>query len=196
MSADVPYFPPPSAGGPAPGGPSRIGYWVGGAIAVLGIVAAVLWVVLGIRSISDQVDDFQRVPLGGTGEVSFSEPGGYVVYYEGDEDPPPSFDGDIDPLDGGRSEAMAPYSSDLTYNMGGHSGVAVGTIEILEPGRFRFDTRTRSDAGGQLAVGRTLGRKLVTTVVGGLGLGFGSCFIGATILIVTAVRRYSARRRR
>jgi hypothetical protein len=173
-----------------------MGYWLGGAIVLLGIVAAVLWIVLGVRSLSDQVDDFQRVPLGGTGEVSFSEPGGYVVYYEGEVDPPPSFDGDLDPLDGGRSEPMASYNSDLTYDMGGRSGVAVRTVEIVEPGRFRFETRARSGAAGQLAVGRTLGRKLVFTVVGGLAVGFGSCLIGLLTVIVTIVRRWSARKRR
>jgi hypothetical protein len=169
---------------------------LGGGIVVVGIVAAVLWFALGIAGLSDDVDGFQRVPLGGTGEVSFSESGGYVIYYEGSEDPSPPFDADLEPLDGGEAGPIGSYGTDLTYDFGGRSGTAVGTIEIVRPGRFRLDTTTPSDAGGELAVGRTLGRRLVTSVVGGLALGFGSCFIGATILIVTAVRRYNARKRR
>jgi len=195
MSQNMPYTSPPASGGSASGGPSRIWYWLGGAIIVAGIVGAVAWVVLGIGALSDEIDRFQRVPFGGSGEISFSEPGSYVIYYEDGLDVFPGFRADIEPLDGGAAEDPRDYTSDLTYNLGGHSGQAVGTIRILEPGRFRFNTTTTSEAGGQLAVGPSIGRRLVFTVVGALGLAFGSAILGVTILIVTAVKRHRARRR-
>jgi hypothetical protein len=63
--------------------PARFWYWVAGAA----VVAAVLWLALslflGVRSLSRQVEGFQRVPIPGQAEVSFAEPGGYTVYFEG-----------------------------------------------------------------------------------------------------------------
>lgn len=161
---------------------------------VAGVLAAILWVVVGIGSLSDEIDGFQRVPLGRSGEVSFSEPGGYVIYYEGDAFP--GFNADVEPLDGGRAEAPVEYGGDLTYDMGGRSGRAVGTIRILQPGRFTFDTTSTPDAGGRLAVGPTIARRLVLVVVGALALAFGGGIIGATTLIVTALKRYGVRSRR
>jgi hypothetical protein len=63
--------------------PARFWYWVAGAA----VAAAVLWLALslflGFRSLSRQVEGFQRVPIPGQAEVSFVEPGGYTVYFEG-----------------------------------------------------------------------------------------------------------------
>ncbi len=53
-----------TAGGITSGGPTRTRYWVGGGIMVAGVLAAILWVVVGIGSLSDEIDGFQRVPLG------------------------------------------------------------------------------------------------------------------------------------
>ena len=175
-------------------GPSRIWYWVGGGIIGGGILAAVLVAVLGLRAFSDEIDAFQRVPFSRGGEVSLSEPGGYVVYFEGEQPPSSGFDIDIEPLDGGEVEAPAPYGSDLTYDVGGRSGTAVATVRVLRPGRFRIDSATASDGAGQLAVGPSLSRRLLFSVLGSLALVFGSLLVGATILIVTAVKRSSARR--
>ena len=56
--------------------PARFWYWVAGAA----VVAAVLWLALslflGFRSLSRQVEGFQRVPIPGQAELSFAEPGG------------------------------------------------------------------------------------------------------------------------
>lgn len=173
-------------------GPSRIWYWVGGGIIAGGLLAAALLVVLGMGALSDEIDGFQRVPFGGSGEVSLSE-GGYVLYHEGLQ-APSSVDADVEPLDGGEAEAPAPYGSGLTYDLGGRSGTAVGTIRVLRPGRFRIDTTTTSDADGQLAVGTSVARRILFLVLGCLALFFGSIVVGATTLIVTAVKRQRARR--
>jgi hypothetical protein len=59
------------------GGVDRLSCWVT-------VVAAVLWLAfslfLGFRSLSRQVEGFQRVPIPGQAEVSFAEPRGYTVY--------------------------------------------------------------------------------------------------------------------
>ena len=190
MNENIPNMSTPGTGGIAPGRPSRIWYWLGSGIIVAGMIAAALWIVVGMGGLSNEIDSFQRVPVGGSGEVLFSTPGSYVIYYEGGQGVSPGFQAAVEPLDGGRAEAPADYNGDLNYDLGGHAGHAVGTIRILEPGRFKLDTTTTSDDdGGQLALGPPIGRELVSLVVGALALGFGSCIVGATTLIVTAVKR-------
>src|SRR5215475_10133472 len=58
--------------------PGRV--WYLAALAVL--LAGVAWMVLGLISVSHQVDSFPRVPLPAGGTVVLDHSGGYVVYYE------------------------------------------------------------------------------------------------------------------
>lgn len=177
-------------------GPSKKGYWVGAAIVVVAGIAAIVWFATGFKSFSDTIDNFQRVPVNGEGEVTFDDTGGYVLYYEG----PGASDGDIPtgqaqltPVAGGESLDLDDYDSELTYEIGGHSGVAVLTVDIEEPGTYLLESE--SDGDGELAVGRSVGTKLVTSIVGGLVLGGLGVVVGAVIIIVTAVRRRGARPR-
>jgi hypothetical protein len=63
--------------------PARLWYWVAGAAVVAAVVWLALGLFLGFRSLSRQVEGFQRVPIPGQAEVSLTEPGGYTVYFEG-----------------------------------------------------------------------------------------------------------------
>jgi len=195
--AESPPIPPTTGGAATPQAPTRAGYWLGAGIVTAGVLAAVVWAVLGIASFSREVDQFQRVPLGETGQVSFSAPGGYVIYYEGGPGSPggvPDFNVSIRPLDGGEAGDLANYGGSLTYNLGGHAGSAAGTFQVRKPGRFTFQTTTSSQATGRLAVGRTIGRKLVGVVAGALALGFAGLLVGGAVVIVTAVKRRRVRR--
>ncbi len=72
-------------------GPSKKGYWIGGAIIVVAGIIAIAWFGLGFSRFSDKVEAFQRVPANGSGEVTLDEAGGYVIYFEG----PGASDGDV-----------------------------------------------------------------------------------------------------
>src|SRR5580700_378610 len=62
-------------------GPSRRWYLVAGCL--LAVAAACLAVaVIGIVSWDRQIQGFQRVPVPGRGEVTFTQPGDYVLYVE------------------------------------------------------------------------------------------------------------------
>ena len=61
---------------------SRVGYLTGGGLIAVGVVGAVLWFVLSLVNLSNEVDDFQRVPVPGEGTVQL-EARKYVIYYEG-----------------------------------------------------------------------------------------------------------------
>ena len=196
MADNPPLATPPQGGADAPAAPTRAGYWLGAGIMAVGVVAAALWAVLGIASFSHEIDGFQRVPLGQSGQLSLSKPGGYVIYYEGgrgSQGAVPDFNVSIRPVDGGAAGDLADYRGSLTYDLGGHSGSAAGTFQVRTPGRFTFQTTTSSQATGQLAVGRTIGRKLVGVVLGALALGLAGLLVGGTIVIVTAVKRRKAR---
>jgi hypothetical protein len=62
--------------------PSTAGYWVAAVVAVLGLTAAFLWGAVGISSIQDRVDGFDRLAVPGATTVSVTDPGTMVVYHE------------------------------------------------------------------------------------------------------------------
>jgi hypothetical protein len=62
--------------------PSTVGYWVAAVVAVLGLTAAFLWGAVGISSIQDRVDGFDRLAVPGATTVSVTDPGTMVVYHE------------------------------------------------------------------------------------------------------------------
>ncbi len=177
-------------------GPSKKGYWVGGAIIVLAGIGAIVWFAVGLMSFSDKIEDFQRVPVNGEGEVTLDEAGGYVIYYEGpgaSDGDTPSGQAELTPASGGESVALDDYDESLTYDIGDHSGVAVLTADIERPGSYVL--ASESEGSGELAIGRSVAGTLVVTVVGAMALGGLGLVAGVVILIVTAVRRKGGRPR-
>jgi hypothetical protein len=185
-------------------GPSRIGYWVGGALVAVGVGVAALLVVTGVVGFVNRIDDFQRVPLGRQGTVVFEGTGGYTLYYEqrfSSEGRIPDFDVALVPEDGEDPVPMSEYGSDVTYDVGGHHGRALYSFRISDPGRYVLrvgspDGRERAATGEGVAVGRGLGRGLVFRIVTALLVGFLGLAGGAVLIIVTAVKRHAARTRR
>lgn len=173
--------------------PSVAGYWIGGAIIVVGIVGAIVWFVLGFVGISNVVDDFERVPADGGGTISLDGDRNYVIYVEEDDvfgsgvrvrlSDPDGNDVDID-----------TYATELTYDSDGRSGRAVFTFRSGEPGDYTLTAEGPRDV--ELAVGSSVAGDLVRTiaipfVLGGLGL-----LVGVLLLVVTLVRRSGAKKRR
>ncbi len=178
------------------GGPSRKGYWIGAAVIVGGVVGAVIWFTLGFTGFSRTIDDFQRVPVNGEGEVTFDGTGGYVLYYEAPgagDDVVPAGQVQLTPVGGGESPDLESYDSELSYDLDGRSGAAVLTVDIENPGTYLLESEFEGE--GELAVGRSVGRRLVTAILGGFVIGGLGTVVGAIVLIVTAVRRRGARSR-
>ena len=57
-------------------------YWVAAIVAVLGLIAALLWGAVGISNTQDRVDGFDRLAVPGATTVSVTDPGTMVVYHE------------------------------------------------------------------------------------------------------------------
>jgi Protein of unknown function (DUF2510) len=180
--------------------PARFWYWVAGALAVAAVLWFALGLFLGFRSVNRQVEGFQRVPIPGQAEVSFDEPGGYTLYYEGlgasDEQATiPSFNVSLVPVGGGQEVSIRDYGGSATYDFAGHSGRALGTFRIEELGRFQLQTEGEPrGAEANVAVGPSVGpailRTVILTIAGTLIL----LLAGAVLAVVVAVRRNRARR--
>jgi hypothetical protein len=168
---------------------------VAGAVGLIGVIATVAWIAGGIRGIDREVDDFQRVDVGDEAPITIDEPGGYTVYYEGPyaDVEAPDVRVTIEGPGVGRG-SLGDYDGELTYAFGDREGRAILTVRIDEPGTFLLGS-TAEDEEGQIAVGRSIGPRLVRTILGGVLLGLYTLGGTTGIVLLTALRRRDARRR-
>lgn len=175
---------------------TKRGYWLGALLIVTGVVGALAFGVLSFAAMERQVDAFQRVPVPGQGTVRLDDRK-YVVYVE-------AADGDerlgafelfvLDP----RTNQPLPvgdYSSKVTYTVGGHAGRARATVTPPSPGRYDVRVAAAGDPASAVAFGPSIGGRIVTMVVGTLLIGGLLGGGGLALLITTAVRRSTAKRR-
>jgi hypothetical protein len=169
---------------------SKSGYWIGGVLVFLGVAAAILWGVLGFRGVVNTVDDFQRVEIPGSGKVRL-EARKYIVYVEGpgaDENVP----GVRVQITDERTErplTLSSYSGSLVYSFN-QDGSAQATVTAPRAGDYRVLTAgTDPGDGFSIALGESIGGKIVKAVVGALLVGVILGGSGIALLIVTAVRR-------
>ncbi|MGH9210018.1 MAG: hypothetical protein ACRD2C_04980 [Acidimicrobiales bacterium] len=190
------YMPPPPGAVREPVRPS--GWWFGaaGAVAVVGIVAAVVIFVRTFVGWVDRINDFERVTVPGEGAVTLDGTGGFSIYHEypGAEDDffaPDVFDVTVTAPDGS-DVALRDYSSDVTYSSERHEGVGLFTFTADEPGDYVLSADGENST---LAVGRGIGRGLVSGIVWGVAVGLIGVVGGIVIAIVVAVTRSRNRRR-
>lgn len=180
--------------------PSRVWYWVGGALAFAGLTVAAVWIGLAIKGVVDRTDELQRVPLPGEGRVAFEKAGDFTLYVEA---PGVSDDGAnvprgevvMEPVGGGQPVEFSDYDADFSYDWGGHEGRAVSTFEITEPGIYRVRTATESGLPeGDVALGESLVGDLPRNIVFALVVAFLALVGAAVIITLTGVRRHRARK--
>jgi hypothetical protein len=177
--------------------PRRVWYLVP-LVALLGGVA---WVVLGLTSLSSEINSFQRTPVPGAGTVSLSHSGGYVIYYEGPGAKSgllPSINIRVIPASAGAAvKSLDVYSGGLTYSVGSHEGKAISTLQISHPGRFRVVTTgvSGAPAGSDLAFGGSFAGGILAGAVGGVLLilaGLAGLIVLFVIRVVKTNRARSA----
>ena len=195
--------------------PSRRWYLLAGSL--LAVAAACLAIaVMGIFSWDRQIQDFQRVPVPGRGEVTFTQPGNYVLYVEmrgtccswafGGQGGSWAAGAQARPLAGwsmrlamgqigGQEIPVSDWHGTLeSYGVSGHQGLTGMTVTITHPGTYLIEaSNVQPAAVTDLAVGRSILRAtllpLVPIVAGLVALG------GAVLVFVlTAARRRRARR--
>lgn len=175
---------------------SPAGYWIGGGLIVAAVAGAILWGVLSFVAIGDTLDDFLRVPAPGSQEVQL-EPRKYIVYFEGPgagEDYTPPIEVSVRDARNEQPVGLSGYGAELTYSIGGHSGTAQATVTPPRAGRYIVSAATTQEpsAGLEVALGESIGGKIVRAILGAFAIG-GLLLVAGIILIVMTVAK---RRRR
>jgi hypothetical protein len=173
---------------------SRAGYWIGGGLIAAGVVGAVLWFVLSLVNLNNEVDDFQRVPVPGEGTVQL-EARKYVIYFEGPnaDEAVPRFEIAITETDTERALAIDTYGGSLTYSFG-REGSAQATITPPRAGSYAVRTSGADGTpGAQVAFGRSIAGSILRSILGVFAIGGVVSGAGVVLLVVTIVRRRRAR---
>jgi hypothetical protein len=195
---------PQTGAGRGPLRPSRYWYLLAGGL-LAAAVACLTVAVIGMFSWDRQIQDFQRVRVPGNGEVTLTQPGGYVLYVEtrgaccswtvGNQGPPWSMRIAMGPVKGGQEAPISNWTgTPVAYDVGGHQGVTAMSFTITQPGTYLIETSDVHPASvTDLAVGRNiLGATLLPLAMLLAGLAF---LLGAVVsAIIIAVRRRRARR--
>lgn len=175
-----------------------VGYWITALLAVIG-VAGVIAAVAGFSSFGNRISSFQRVPVASRQTVTFTRPGGYLIYLEG-----PGFSGlsttgpiSVSIRDASSGQPVQIETSGFAsekYSAGGHSGQSGGAFTIITPGRYVVTAGTpRNPAMTDVALGPGIGAALVLPI---LAIVFAPLFLISAVLtgaLTALVRRRRAR---
>ena len=191
-------YPQPGIYAPSPSPkirPGRIWYLV----ALVIFVGATAWLIYGFVSLVGTVNDLQRVPLPAGGTVSLGHSGGYTVYFEGpgaQSGGIPSFDVNVVPVSpGARVSSLTSYESNVTYNVGSHSGRAVLTLDITSPGTFRITATGPQIPGAGLAVGDSIASEIVGILLPAVPLMILAVLGAVLVLVLRIIRKHALRLR-
>jgi hypothetical protein len=176
--------------------PGRVWYLL--ALALL--LGGAAWLVVGLVSVTSQINSFQRVALPAShGVISLSHAGSYVAYYEAPgvaSGRLPSFNVRIDPGSAGTSvRSLASYRASVSYDIGSRQGRAVLALQVASPGRYLViaPTAPAVPGGSYLAFGPSIAGRIVRTLVVGVPL----MLVGlAGLIVLFVVRRVRISRRR
>jgi hypothetical protein len=177
--------------------PSMWGFWVAGAVAVLGLVGAAVWALTAAVSSAAGIEDLERTALPGTVTVRVDEPRTLLVYVEGE--PVPTLR-QLAPRVTGADGELVPvrrYLLDLRYDspeVPGTTGTAVAAFDARSPGAYQVESPYLPPTAARLAVGEDVGRTFVQTLVGPAALVAGSLLLAVAMAVVAAVRINAAYR--
>ena len=183
--------------------PSRRWYWIAGGL-VAGAVICIALAVAGFFSVNQQIADFQRVPVPGQADVTFTASGVYVIYIEkpgqccsfgfstGNSGPFSSWSIDLalQPADGGPQVSVSTWQGiTQSYSIAGHQGQTAVYFTIDRPGRYLLATGNATpDSITDVAVGRGIGRGILVPFIL-IAVGSLAALAGLVTGVVTVSRR-------
>ena len=198
--------PPTGAASVGPGGsarhqPSSAGYWIGGVIGIVGVVASVIWFGASIGSYIGGVDSYPRVSVPGRETVHLAA-GNFKIFVEY---PGANLDssgvndvGSVAITDD--AEHRVPVSNAViqeTYSWNGHEGRAIGSFTAPHAGSYTVSTTSASGTTSivdGIAIGKGIGTSMVGSLLGSMALGAVAVLVSLAFIITTAVRRGRWRR--
>lgn len=183
--------------------PSRKWYAVALAVALAGAAASAILVVTQLSGLTDRL---HQVVVPGERELTLDEPGRYTVFHEAQSIVEgqvfntadlPGLQFIVLHVDADTVLDISPPTGQVTYAVGGRSGVSVGSFEAPAAGRYVVAGRYPDGIDGPrgvLAVGMGVGSAIASLVLSALAVGFGSFIIAAVIAWRTWRKRRAARR--
>jgi hypothetical protein len=178
--------------------PSSLGYWIGGALIAAACIGAAIWAVLAFVGYTNQVNSFQRMTVPGTATVHLTQPATRVLYYES-QGPAPSLAQLGVHVTGpaGGAVTVTPYSGDLRYDVPPVNptrvGKAIASFDATTPGNYTISGSKATRTGGMIAIGSDLLWDAAPHIIGIIAVFLVGVGAGLTLIIITAVRRSSAR---
>jgi hypothetical protein len=178
--------------------PSSLGYWIGGALIAAGCIGAALWAVFAFVAYTNQVNGFQRMTVPGTATVQVAQATTRVLYYES-RGPAPSLGQLGIHVTGpaGTPVTVTPYPGDLRYDVPPlnptRTGKAVASFDATTPGNYTISARSATGGAGTIAIGGDLLWDAAPHIAGIIAVFLVGVGAGLTLIIVTGVRRSSAR---
>jgi hypothetical protein len=188
--------------------PSRRWYWVAGGTLAVALISIAL-AVAGFFSLNRQIKDFQRVRVPGQAEVTFAQPGNYVLYIEGpgqccslsagsgDSAPFSSWSMNmaLQPVNGDPPVSIHTWQSVAeSYGVAGHQGQAAMYVTVSQSGRYLLAvSNVVPGAITDVAVGRGIGHGMLWLLLALVAL-FVLIPAGLVVGGVTFFRRRRARR--
>ena len=168
--------------------PSTSRYWLAAVIAIVGLVAGVVFGVMSYRNSQDRIDDFDRVSIPGTMTVQLDEATVRVMYYEGTDTT--RFNelsiAVTDPA--GAPVDVSPYDGEMIYEtVDSTQGRAVATFDASEPGTYEI--AVSGIDSGQLVVGESLSGHVLPGVLVGLAIVGLSVTAGFVLWLLTFIKR-------
>lgn len=187
-----PAFPPGSPTGSPPKLPKAGFFWALG-IFVVTAAAGVVLIALAVTSIVDTVDGFERIDVPGRDEVRL-EAGDNWVFAGGDSGTAADLvDVTITAPDGSTLTLTQDDFAGADTTSDGQQFSPLGFVDVPVAGTYVFETD--GPPGSTVRVGTLDLARIVGFFIGGFAVGGLGFVIALTLLIVTLVRRGSAKKR-
>ncbi|MCA8916868.1 MAG: hypothetical protein KDB90_15855 [Planctomycetes bacterium] len=167
------------------------------AVLVLGGIAAVALMAVGLTSVADGME---RIDVPGERVVHVAAPGNQTIFYEQtggiSANPPADLVLEITPASGGEPLALSEPVGDVNYNMNGVAGRNFKRVNFPAAGDYKVSaTLPLGATGGRIAFGGNPAEKIVGSLLGFFGIGGVSFLLCVIILVVVAVKRSGSRKR-
>lgn len=137
---------------------------IGLVLLVIGVPLGIALVIVAVGSTARRVERLQRIAPSGRAELTFDQPGSSTVYAEtdhvvGKSSPQPPIAVSIASATGAGATSQ-PYDSHTTYNVSGHSGIAIATLDVPAAGTYVVTTTGSRPGDGVVDV--ALGDPVIT----------------------------------
>ncbi|MFB8006382.1 hypothetical protein [Nocardia sp. NPDC056000] len=149
---------------------------------------------MSVVRMNDQVNQFQRVAVPGSGDLRL-EAGDYRIYFEYVDDgtaADPSLDAAVRLTDPAARPVDLRAANGTSYQMGSHNGQSEFTFHADEAGVYRLTAQGSPNV--TVAVGGNLITSIMRTILVPLALGFGGFIAGIAIIVTVVIRGARSRR--